>query len=68
VKSRKAPNAEIEIGHESTMLCHLGNVVARTGRAIRFDAKTEKVTGDAEAAKLLSREYRKHWSAPVGQT
>jgi predicted dehydrogenase len=65
VKSRKAPNAEIEIGHESTMLCHLGNIVARTGRALRFDPKTEKIVNDPEATKLLSREYRKHWSTPA---
>ena len=59
VRSRKAPNAEIEIGYMSALHCHLGNIVARTGRMLRFDAKTETFTGDAEANKLLGREYRK---------
>jgi predicted dehydrogenase len=66
VKSRQAPNAEIEIGHTSSMHCHLANIVARTGRNIKFDPKTEKIAGDAEAGKLLSREYRNHWSRPKG--
>jgi predicted dehydrogenase len=66
VKSRKAPNAEIEIGHASSSLCHLGNVVARTGRTLRYDPATEKAVGDPEAGKLLTREYRKHWATPKG--
>jgi predicted dehydrogenase len=64
VKSRKAPNAEIAIGHASSSLCHLGNIVARTGRNLKFDSKTETIAGDAEANRLLGREYRKHWATP----
>jgi predicted dehydrogenase len=66
VKSRKAPNAEIETGHFSSALCHLGNIVARTGRTIRFDAGRETVINDREAARLVAREYRAHWSTPKG--
>jgi predicted dehydrogenase len=64
VKSRQAPNAEIEIGHTSTIHCHLANIVARTGRNLQFDAAKETIVGDADATKLLSREYRKHWATP----
>src|SRR5574340_1144039 len=64
VRSRKAPNAEIEIGHKSTILTHLANVVVKTGRNIKFDPKTETIPGDAEANRLLGRTYRKHWAAP----
>ncbi len=66
VKSRKLPNVDIETAHISTTLCHLGNIVARTGRNVRFDAKTETVIGDAEANRLVAREYRQHWSTPKG--
>ncbi len=66
VRSRNAPNAEIEIGHISTVLCHLGNIVARTGRPLKFDARTEAILGDADANRYVTREYRKHWSTPVG--
>ncbi len=66
IKSRKGPNAEIETGHLSTVLCHLGNIAARTGRTIHYDAKTETIKGDAEANRLVKREYRAHWSTPRG--
>jgi len=66
IKDRtKQPNAEIRIGHLSASLCHLGNIVARSGRAIRFDSKTEHILGDEEAAGLLGRKYRPgHWAVP----
>lgn len=64
VRSRKKPNGDIETGHVSTALCHLGNIVARTERTIRFDGKTETVTGDPKANELVAREYREHWSTP----
>jgi predicted dehydrogenase len=64
VRSRKAPNAEIEIGHLSTRLCHLGNIAHRVGRKVHFDAATESFPGDAEANKLLSREYSSRFEMP----
>ncbi len=66
IRSRKKPRVEIEEGHLATALAHLGNIVARTGRAIQFDPKSETVTGDAEANRLVGREYRAHWSRPAG--
>ena len=66
IKSRKLPNADIEKGHISTVLCHLGNIVSRTGRTIDYDAKTEMIKGDPEANRLVKREYRTHWSTPKG--
>ena len=59
LKSGKRPNADIEEGHKSTSLCHLGNIAYRTGRAVRFDAKTETIVDDPGANKLLGRTYRK---------
>jgi predicted dehydrogenase len=64
VRGEAKPNAEIEIGHKSTRLCHLGNLAYRTGKTLRFDAKTE-TTDDAEANKLLGREYRKGFELPA---
>jgi predicted dehydrogenase len=63
VKTRKKPNADVEIGRLSTMLCHLGNVSYKLGRDVRFDPKSEKF-GDAEANKLLSKEYRAGYELP----
>jgi predicted dehydrogenase len=66
VRSRKAPNAEIEIGFQSAVHCHLANIVARTGRSLRYQASSDSITGNAEAARLTRREYRVHWSTPRG--
>jgi predicted dehydrogenase len=64
VKDRNAPNAEIEIGHLSTRLCHLGNIAHRVGRKLTFDAATESFPGDPEANKLLSRAYSSRFEMP----
>ena len=64
IRTRKAPNAGAEVGHISSALCHLGNIVARTNRTIKFDAKTETIMNDPEANRFTSRQYRQHWSAP----
>jgi predicted dehydrogenase len=66
VRSRQRPSADIEIGHISTLHCHLGNIVARTGRNVKFDPKTEAILGDAEANALTRRTYREHWGTPKG--
>jgi predicted dehydrogenase len=60
----RRPNADIEEGHKSTRLCHLGNIAFRTGRAIRFDEKTETCLNDKEANRLLGRTYRKPFVVP----
>ncbi len=64
IRGDAKPNAEIEVGHTSTRLCHLGNLAYRTGKTLRFDAKTE-TTDDAGANKLLGREYRKGFELPA---
>jgi predicted dehydrogenase len=65
VRSREAPNAEIEIGHLTTRLCHLGNIAHRTGRKLAFDAARESFPGDPEANKLLSRGYSSRFEMPT---
>jgi predicted dehydrogenase len=64
IRTRELPNADIEIGHISTTLCHLGNIVARTKRTIQVDAKGEQIVGDEPANQYVRREYREHWSTP----
>lgn len=65
VKSRKAPNAEVEIAHLSTRLCHLGNIAHRTGHKVRqFDPVTETFRDDPVANALLGREYGPRFEMP----
>ncbi len=61
VRSRNAPNAEVEIGHRSTTVAHLGNIAFKTGKKLHWNAATEEFIDDGEASKLLSREARKPW-------
>jgi len=60
IRSRKLPTADIEEGHRSAILVHLGNISCRLGgRELTFDPRTETFVGDDEANKLVKREYRK---------
>ena len=65
VRSGDRTNADIEEGHKSTRLCHLGNIAFRTGRTLTFDGATETIKDDAEANKLLGRSYRAPFVLPV---
>ena len=64
VRNNRRPNCDIEIGHLTASLCHLGNISTRLGRSLRFDPDTEHVLGDEEADQMMSRQYRAHWGAP----
>ena len=37
IRSGQRPNADIEIGHLTASLCHLGNIATRVGRVVQFD-------------------------------
>ena len=63
VKSRKTPVSDVASGHRVAVACHLANLSLRFGRSLRWDAKTETIPGDAEAAKHLTRPYRIPWDA-----
>lgn len=62
---REDLGADIEEGHFSSALCHLGNISYRTRRTIHFDPKTEKITGDEEASSWLTRNYRSPFIVPA---
>jgi len=63
-RDRKLLHAEIEETYLSTALCHLGNIAYRVNRDLRFDPSRMQFTGDPEANKLLTREYRKPYVVP----
>lgn len=64
LKSRKKPNADIEIGHRSATVCHLGNIAREIGTKLQWDPKAERFTNSEAANKLLDRERRKPWELP----
>jgi predicted dehydrogenase len=61
VRSRRKPTVDVEQGHRSSAVAHLGNIAFRTGRKIRWDAAKEQIVGDADASRLLGRKARKPW-------
>jgi hypothetical protein len=59
--SRKRPNSDVEIGHNSMIACHLGNIAQRLGRQVKWDVDREMIIGDKEAETYVSRPYRPPW-------
>ncbi len=60
-----ALNAEIAEGHKSTLLCHLGNIAQRTGRALTCRRADGHIVGDEKAMELWSRDYEPGWEPVV---
>ena len=67
VRSRKREElaAEIEEGAISCNLVHLANISYRLGRTLLWDATKMECTGDAEATRMLTRDYRKPYVVPA---
>jgi predicted dehydrogenase len=61
MRSRERPRSDVEIGHNSMIACHLGNIAFRLGRHVKWDVEGEKMMGDEEAQKHVSRPYRAPW-------
>jgi hypothetical protein len=61
VRTRELPAADVETGHRSVSICHLGAIALRTGRKLEWDPVHEKFIGDnaKENNKWLAREMRK---------
>ncbi len=64
MRSRKKPNADVEIGHRSTTICHLVNICRELGRPLKWDPKAERFAGDEEANAKLSRPRRAGYELP----
>ncbi len=63
----RRPHADIEEGHRSAALVHLGNIACRLAQTHHFDAAAERIVSDDEAQSLLTRAYRPgHWAVPRG--
>ena len=64
IASREKPNADIEIAHRSTLLCHLANIAWRTRSVLKFDKERETIVGNEAASQLMGRTYRKGFELP----
>lgn len=66
IKFRSRPIADVEIGHRSAVVCHLGNIARWVGRPLRWDPEKEVFPGDDEANQFLDRPRRTGYELPEG--
>jgi predicted dehydrogenase len=65
VRTRKATNADAEVGHRSTTVCCLVNICRDLGRRLEWDPVKEQFVNDAEANLHVSRPRRKGYELPA---
>jgi predicted dehydrogenase len=61
VRGRTRPIADVEIGHRSATVCHIGNIAMLLGRKLQWDPVKEQFVNDDEANRYLSRPMRSPW-------
>lgn len=59
VRRRKRPICDVEVGHRSVSVCHLGGIAIRLGRRLAWDPAAERFVGDREANRWVGREQRR---------
>ncbi|GAB3169660.1 Gfo/Idh/MocA family oxidoreductase [Telluribacter humicola] len=64
IENNSRPIADIQEGHISTASCILANMSMQTGRPMVYDPQKRIVVGDAEATKMLARQYRQPYKHP----
>jgi predicted dehydrogenase len=62
VKTRALPVSDLAIGHKTTNLCNIGNIVMQVQRKLTWDPVNERFAGDAMANRMLSRPMRGPWA------
>ena len=62
IKSREQPIANVEIGHRSSTVCHLGNIAMLLKRPLRWDPAKEEFLGDDVANRMRWRPARAKWA------
>jgi predicted dehydrogenase len=62
IKTRNKPFCDLETGHRSNTFSLLANIAEVAKTRIEWDPKTEKITNNSDANKLLHYEYQKPWT------
>lgn len=57
--------SDIVGGHQSTLLCQLGNIALRTESTLDIDPSNGRIKNNKAAKKLWKREYQKGWEPTV---
>jgi len=65
VRNGTHPNSDIEGGHKSVLLVHLGNIAQRTGNELHCDPRNGHILDNEEAARFWARDYEPGWAPTV---
>lgn len=63
IRTRKTPNAPVEVGHRTVTICHLANIVRELNRPLQWNPDEEQFSND-DANRLLDRTRRKGFAYP----
>jgi predicted dehydrogenase len=64
VRTRARPNADVEIAHRATTLCHLVSICRQMDRKLKWDPQAERFIADEKANELITRARRKGYELP----
>jgi hypothetical protein len=62
VRTREKPFRDIERGHRTCTVCHLGNIAYQLNRPLKWDPVKEEFVGDDYANRFLDRARREPWT------
>jgi hypothetical protein len=62
VRTREKPFRDIERGHRTCTVCHLGNIAYQLNRPLKWDPVKEVFPGDDYANRFLDRARREPWT------
>ena len=64
IRSRKLPICDVEVGHRSACISHLGAIALRVGRKLHWDPVKERFVGEnaKEGNAYVAREMRKPYN------
>ena len=65
IRSRKMPICDVETGHRTATVCHLGNIAYQLKRPLRWNPEKEKFIDDKEANGLRTKKMRKPYKVSV---
>jgi predicted dehydrogenase len=65
IRTHKETIAPVDIAHRSISVGLLGEIAMTTKRKIQWDPAKEQIINDAEASKMLMRNFRAPWKIPT---
>jgi predicted dehydrogenase len=65
IRTRKETITPVEVAHRSISAGLLGEIAMTTKQTIKWDPDKEQIVGNAEASKMLMRNFRAPWKIPT---